>query len=184
MPLYTRTGDDGTTGLIGGSRARKDDLRIAAYGSVDELNAHLGVARTVAERWLDALLAPVQNELFVVGSHLALGPGESAERFAVPPLRIESTLRLEAEIDAADAELAPLRNFILPGGAPAAAALHVARTVCRRAERDVVRIAGDAQAEGHTVRYLNRLSDWLFAQARLTNHRAGIADVPWTHAGS
>lgn len=179
MRLYTRTGDDGTTGLIGGARARKDALQIEAYGTADELNAHLGVVRAACEPWLDHLLAPVQDELFVIGSHLALGAGEDAAAWRLPELGESPVARLEREIDAAEGELPRLATFILPGGTPTAAALHVARTVCRRAERVVIALDADRRVGPAMIEYLNRLSDWLFAHARLANHRAGVADVPW-----
>lgn len=181
MRLYTRTGDDGTTGLIGGARTSKDDLQIDAYGTVDELNAQLGVVRTTAEPWLGDRLQPVQNELFIVGSHLALAMGQSAEEWQLPPLTQVMIERLEHEIDDAESELPRLRTFILPGGTPLAAMLHVARTLCRRAERLVVKFARTHSLDARFVEYLNRLSDWLFAHARLANYRAGVADVPWTH---
>jgi cob(I)alamin adenosyltransferase len=179
MRLYTRTGDDGTTGLIGGARARKDSLQIDAYGTVDELNAHLGVVRAGDEPWLDHLLAPVQDELFVVGSHLALAAGEDPAAWRLPTLDEAAIERMEREIDAAESELPKLKSFILPGGTPTAAALHVARTVCRRAERLIVALGDERRVEPRFIEYLNRLSDWLFAHARLANHRAGMADVPW-----
>jgi cob(I)alamin adenosyltransferase len=181
MRLYTRTGDDGTTGLIGGARTPKDDLQIDTYGTVDELNGELGLVRATAQPWLADLLEPVQNELFIVGSHLALAAGQDPATWKLPAMRPESIARLEAQIDAAEAELPKLRNFILPGGTELASLLHVARTVCRRAERLVVTFSRDRQLDGAMIEYLNRLSDWLFAHARLVNHRAGVADVPWTH---
>lgn len=182
MRLYTRTGDDGTTGLIGGSRTAKDDLQIDTYGTVDELNAVLGVVRASAEAWLAAMLEPVQDELFIVGSHLALAAGQDPREWKLPMLEKAMTARLEQQIDAAEHELPKLRQFILPGGTPLAANLHVARTVCRRAERLMVTFARTRAFDPLVVEYLNRLSDWLFAHARLVNHRSGVADVPWTHA--
>ena len=182
MRLYTRTGDDGTTGLIGGARADKDDVQLEAYGTLDELNAELGVIRAIAPAWLAERLEPVQNELFIVGSHLALADGQRAEEWKLPELGSSHVARLEREIDACEGELPALRTFILPGGTPTAAALHVARTVCRRAERDVVAFGRQRAVDGRFVEYLNRLSDWLFAHARLANLRANVPDVPWTHA--
>ena len=181
MKIYTRTGDDGTTGLFGGRRVAKSEPRIECYGTVDELNAALGLAAaaTPSPRELAAMLAQVQNELFVIGSHLAT-PHDDTRRLAqVPDLDEGAIARLESEIDAADAELPPLRNFILPGGSEGAARLHLARTVCRRAERLLVAYAAELAVEPRVLRYLNRLSDWLFAYARWCNHRAGVADVPW-----
>ena len=181
MKIYTRTGDDGTTGLFGGRRVAKSDPRIECYGTVDELNATLGLAAATAgaPRELSAMLAQIQNELFVIGSHLATPQDDTRRLAQVPDLDESAIARLESQIDAADAELPPLRNFILPGGAEAAARLHLARTVCRRAERLLVAFAGEEAIEPLVLRYLNRLSDWLFVYARWCNHRAGVADVPW-----
>jgi cob(I)alamin adenosyltransferase len=179
MKIYTRTGDDGTTGLFGGRRVPKSDARIECYGTVDELNAAVGLVASGAEASLAEKLARVQNELFVIGSHLAT-PHDDTRRLAqVPDLDGSTIARLESEIDEADARLAPLRNFILPGGSESAARLHLARTVCRRAERLLVAFAGEQPVEPVIVRYLNRLSDWLFVYARWANHRAGVPDVPW-----
>ena len=175
MKLYTKTGDDGTTGLIGGRRAAKDAHRIDAYGTVDELNADLGLA--LACGGIDEnLLKNVQNDLFAVGAHLAApdGPTGNTKLPALPDPE-----RLEREIDAAEAKLEPLTNFILPGGSEAAARLHVARCVCRRAERLTVALSRQEQVPPEVLTYLNRLSDWLFVHARLANHQAGVADVPW-----
>jgi len=179
--IYTRTGDDGTTGLIGGARLPKSDPRIDAYGTVDELNACIGLAATVADASLLTRLRQVQNELFVIGSHLAISD-ESKDKLleGLPPLGEEQATRLEGEIDAAEAQMQPLRQFILPGGSELAARLHAARTVCRRAERLVVELSEEHSVDARIVRYLNRLSDWLFVQARLANQLAGVPDVPWT----
>ena len=181
--IYTRTGDDGTTGLGSGERRLKSDLRVEAYGTVDEANATIGVARlsTGDDPVLDAMLARIQNDLFDLGADLATpvseGEAKAEGALKIHPHQVE---RLEAEIDALNASLAPLKSFILPGGSPAAAALHVARTVCRRAERLMVALA---QAEGEIVdpagvRYVNRLSDLLFVAARHAN-RDGADDVLW-----
>lgn len=177
--IYTKTGDSGMTGLLGGGRVGKDDLRIDAYGTVDELNAVLGMARAIGlEPALDALLGAIQDDLFAVGSALADpnpdGPFQAA-------ITAEHATRLEADIDRFEAELPPLTRFILPGGAPAAATIHLARTVCRRAERLAVKLARQpgASASPHLIIYLNRLSDFLFVLARVINHRAGVADVTW-----
>lgn len=168
MKIYTRTGDQGETSLFGGRRVAKNDARIEAYGTVDELNSFLGAIA------LDDIPA-IQSDLFEIGAHLA-SPGTS--RFpGVDQSRIE---HLERSIDAMERELAPLTSFILPGGSPAAAQLHIARTVCRRAERRVVALEDDSSATQSTIAYLNRLSDWLFVAARFANHRAGVADVPWS----
>ena len=184
MKIYTRTGDDGTTGLFGGRRVAKSDPRIECYGTIDELNASLGLAAAAAPSppELAAMLAQIQNELFVIGSHLATPPDDTRRLAQVPDLDEGSIGRLEAQIDAADSELPPLRNFILPGGSEAAARLHLARTVCRRAERLLVAFAGELTIEPVVLRYLNRLSDWLFVYARWCNHRTGVADVPWVKA--
>ena len=170
VKLYTRTGDAGTTGLIGGRRVGKDDPRIDAYGTVDELNAHLGLAAVACDGKIARLLSAAQHDLFAIGSHLAAPDGGAT----LPPL--PDAGRLEAEIDSAEAELEPLSNFVLPGGTEAAARLHVARCACRRAERLCVALAPPVPG---VVAYLNRLGDWLFAHARLANARADVADVPW-----
>ncbi|HEY2585151.1 MAG TPA: cob(I)yrinic acid a,c-diamide adenosyltransferase [Tepidisphaeraceae bacterium] len=178
MKIYTKTGDDGTTGLIGGSRVPKSDPRIDCYGTVDELNAVIGLAAAAAGSQLLKQLRQIQAELFVIGSHLAT-PDGSRQAASLPPLSDENIRRLEAEIDASESALAPLRNFILPGGSELAARLHVARTVCRRAERVVVGFASGHPLGGRIIEYLNRLSDWLFVQARAANQAAGVDDVPW-----
>ena len=182
MKIYTRTGDDGSTGLFGGDRVRKSDARIECYGTVDELNAALGVARVAASGdvggGIGEMIARVQHELFVIGSHLAT-PEDSPSTRSLPLLDETMVGRLEMEIDAAEAEVEPLRNFILPGGCELAARLHFARTVCRRAERVLVDFAMDRPIAGMIVTYMNRLSDWLFVVARLANKRAGVADIMW-----
>lgn len=177
--IYTKAGDDGTTGILSGRRLSKADLRIDAYGTVDELNAALGVARALGlDTALDSLIAQLQDELFAVGS--ALADPDPAGRFH-HAITIEHAHRLEETIDALEQELPALTHFILPGGAPGAAQVHLARTVCRRAERLVV---GLMRQQGEHVAppiliYLNRLSDLLFVAARVINQRAGVADVPW-----
>ena len=181
--VYTRTGDDGTTGLIGGGRVRKCDPRLDCSGTIDELNATLGWAAVPSEEIslppeLRRMLREAQNDLFVIGSHLAT-PDDGPHKASLPPLDEGIVTRLEMQIDAAEAELPPLRNFILPGGTEAAARLHVARTVCRRAERLLVDFALDRPVSAIVLTYLNRLSDWLFVHARLANHRAGVQDVLW-----
>ncbi|WP_111384070.1 cob(I)yrinic acid a,c-diamide adenosyltransferase, partial [Rhodoplanes serenus] len=181
--IYTRTGDDGTTALGTGERRKKHDLRIAAYGTVDETNAALGMARlyTADAPDLDAMLGRIQNDLFDLGADLCMpgeaGKGPGGARLAVTA---EQVARLEREIDTLNADLAPLRSFVLPGGSPAAAALHVARTVCRRAERLIAELA-DRPGEtvsGPALHYVNRLSDFLFVAARWANGR-GAGDVLW-----
>ncbi|HEY0007126.1 MAG TPA: cob(I)yrinic acid a,c-diamide adenosyltransferase [Tepidisphaeraceae bacterium] len=179
MKIYTKTGDDGTTGLIGGDRVRKDDLRLNCYGTVDELNASLGVVMVTAGEELRTSLALVQSELFVIGSYLAAPENDPTAQKYLPPLDEGMIGRLEMQIDSAEAALPPLKNFILPGGTETASRLHVARTVCRRAERLIVGFSMDRPVHGVIVTYLNRLSDWLFVQARLANFDAGVEDVPW-----
>jgi cob(I)alamin adenosyltransferase len=182
MRIYTKTGDAGDTGLMGGGRVSKDHARVHAYGEVDEANAALGVARTTAPSdFCDELLAAVQRDLFTVGGRLATPEPErlgepQRDKVVVPPARIAA---LEAAIDTADAELPTLRAFVLPGGTPKAAAFHLARAVCRRAERSVVRLSHVEDVPPEILVYLNRLSDLLFTLARLANHRAGCPDVTW-----
>lgn len=178
MKIYTKTGDDGTTGLIGGKRVSKSDDRIACIGAVDELNAAIGWAAVVAGKPLGAFLATVQNELFVIGSHLAVPDGMAAPAY-LPPIEASSVARLEKQIDEAEAELAPLGNFILPGGCELAARLHLARTICRRAERELTEFSAARRLGPLILVYVNRLSDWLFVQARKANSAAGVADVAW-----
>lgn len=175
MKIYTRTGDLGETSLFGGARVAKNDARIEAYGTIDELSSHLGVARASGiPSEVDAVLEQVQRDLFDVGAHLA-SPGTS--RF--PGVDAQRIAELESAIDAMERELAPLKNFILPGGSLAAAQLHVARTVCRRAERLVVALQDDTPATLSTIAYVNRLSDYLFVAARFANRRADVPDVEW-----
>jgi len=176
MKIYTKTGDAGETGLWGGQRVGKDAARVQAYGTVDECNAAIGVARAGGvDPGLDALLGQIQDQLFVVGADLAT-PGEAANIPRIGPEKIDF---MEQTIDALEAELAPLRQFIQPGGTLGAAQLHLARTVCRRAERCVVGLARDEAIGPHVGAYLNRLSDCLFVLARAANARAGTPDVPW-----
>ncbi len=182
MKIYTRTGDAGDTALFGGGRVPKDHHRVSAYGTVDELNASVGMAvAEVADAEIRERLGRIQHDLFAVGALLAaFPPQEDRPRpKGLPELPRERVAEMEAWMDAADGELDPLRAFILPGGSPGAAALHLARTVCRRAERAVVHLAALEQVEDGIVMYLNRLSDLLFTFARLENHRAGTRDVEW-----
>jgi cob(I)alamin adenosyltransferase len=180
VKIYTKTGDDGSTGLLGPGRVAKDAARIEAYGTVDELNAALGVARSSRpDAAADGLLGRLQNELFAVGAALA-DPDPSGRFHAA--ITAQHVARLERDIDAMEKELAPLTQFILPGGTPAAATVHLARTICRRAERRVVGLLhtpGESVAEALLI-YLNRLSDLLFVLARVMNARAGIEDTPWS----
>lgn len=176
MKIYTKTGDRGETGLWGGQRVSKDALRVHAYGTVDECNATLGLARTSAmDQELDQLVNTLQNQLFVVGADLAT-PGEAAN---IPRIGEDDVLFIEQAIDRLEEQLEPLKQFILPGGSAAAAQLHLARTICRRAERWVVSLARDESINPQIGIYLNRLSDLLFVLARAANQRAGVSDVPW-----
>ena len=180
--IYTRTGDDGTTALGTGERRKKYDLRIAAYGTLDEANAAIGLARpaTAGDALLDPMLGHIQNDLFDVGADLCMphgGKGPGGARLTVTDAQVEW---LERQIDQLNADLAPLRSFVLPGGSPAAAYLHLARTVCRRAERLIVELR-DRPGEEVTpavVKYVNRLSDFLFVAARHANDK-GARDVLW-----
>lgn len=182
MKIYTRTGDGGDTSLFGGGRVPKDHPRVAAYGTVDELNAILGwVASVVGEGETAVRVRILQDDLFAVGAVLATAPpseGRPRPR-GVPALPGGRVAEMEAWMDAAEEELPELRAFILPGGTPGAAALHMARTVCRRAERAVVTLAAAEDVDEVVLTYLNRVSDLLFTLARLENHRAGVADVEW-----
>jgi cob(I)alamin adenosyltransferase len=178
--IYTRTGDDGTTALGSGERRPKHDLRVSAYGTVDETNAAIGVARLHLQemRDLDAMLGLIQNDLFDLGADLAVPQREGkAERLRIVPSQVE---RLERDIDALNAQLSPLTSFVLPGGTPAAAFLHLARTICRRAERIVVELAGrpDEPVGNAAISYMNRLSDFLFVASRAANGN-GAGDVLW-----
>lgn len=182
MKIYTKTGDDGTTGLIGGTRLRKSDLRIDCYGNVDELNAAVGLAAVVARQSaseLEEMLQEVQNDLFIAGSWLAT-PEDSPHRHALPTLDETIIARLEMQIDTAVAILPALRNFILPGGTELAARLHLARTICRRAERQIVAFSMDRPISPIILTYFNRLSDWLFIQARRANQLARVEDILWS----
>ena len=186
MKIYTRTGDTGDTGLFGGGRVPKDDPRVDAYGEVDELNAVIGWVLSAIEaadpEWrLSERFRQVQEDLLAIGAHLAT-PSERASAGAashLPPLPAERAGEMEAWMDEAELELSPLRSFILPGGTEVASRLHVARTVCRRAERRVITLKAASQVEIAIVVYLNRLSDLLFTLARLANQRQGREDVPW-----
>jgi cob(I)alamin adenosyltransferase len=181
MKIYTRTGDQGETGLFGGGRVSKSDPRVAAYGDVDELNSAIGVARaSPPETLFDDLLTAIQRDLFSLGGHLAT-PDPDKVRKALEKAELDEgrIAAFERAIDEADAELPPLRAFVLPAGTAKAAALHLARTICRRAERSVVALAAGSPVPSLFLVYLNRLSDLLFTLARLANHRAGNGDVTW-----
>jgi cob(I)alamin adenosyltransferase len=179
MKIYTRTGDDGTTGLLGAARVPKHDSRVEAYGTVDELNAALGVAAALdTERWLADVLALIQPALFRVGAELATT--DSAMLGKLERIGDPDVAALERAIDGLDASLAPLTRFVLPGGSPLAAQLHFARTVCRRAERRVTALAENVAGTHEVVMYLNRLADLLFVMARFANLRAGVAETTWS----
>jgi cob(I)alamin adenosyltransferase len=179
MKIYTKTGDRGETRLFDGAHVRKSDPRVETYGSVDELNAFIGVAAAfIEDAPIRDQLAAIQRDLFSVGAQLA-DPRfreRSGGKFQLPP---ERTAALEKAIDGFDTELPPLRQFILAGGGKPGALLHVARTVCRRAERRVVALAGEADVNPGLIEYLNRLSDFLFVLARVVNQREGKQEIPW-----
>jgi cob(I)alamin adenosyltransferase len=179
--IYTRTGDDGSTGLANGERRAKCDSRVEAYGEIDETNSFIGLARLSTAAWpeLDAMLARIQNDLFDLGADLATPPSD--QPLGYEPLRIigAQVARLEQEIDALNARLTPLRSFILPGGSSAAAALHLARAISRRAERRMVALALEGGAvSAQALQFVNRLSDFLFVAARIANDD-GAADILW-----
>lgn len=179
MKIYTRTGDSGTTGLFGGARVDKDVDKVEAYGSVDELNACLGVAAALAGPGeLARSLESIQSDLFTLGAELGCVSGRE-DKLGMRLIGGADATRLEQLIDVAEAKLEPLRNFILPGGSPLAASLHVARTVCRRAERRVLTARRSSPVRDEIIHYLNRLSDLLFVLAREANHHAGVRDTPW-----
>lgn len=178
--IYTKTGDKGTTALGDGNRVAKHDPRVSAYGTSDELNAHLGVARLHSEGEMDKRLSLIQNDLFDLGADLCRPDMAKDADAEYPPLRmIEAQVkRLESEIDEMNANLETLRSFILPGGSALAAHLHVCRTVARRAERLATELAQDSDVNTHAITYLNRLSDWFFVAARVANYN-GKDDVLW-----
>ena len=178
MKIYTRTGDAGETSLFDGTRVSKSDARVEAYGEVDELNAWLGLARAFRlDADLDEALVRIQRGLFALGAQLADPADKIADRVTKAALEDDDVVRLEQLIDRLEAELPPLRRFILAGGGPAGAALHVARTVCRRAERRIVSL--EPRVDQVLLRYVNRLSDLLFVLARVVNHCAGASETEW-----
>jgi cob(I)alamin adenosyltransferase len=181
MKIYTKTGDKGDTGLFGGGRVPKNHPRVEAYGDVDELNAVIGMARSIEMMpRIDEVLAPIQRDLFSLGALLATAqPDKVAQQLEKARIDDARIAELEQAIDHGEQELEPLRAFILPGGTPKSAALHVARTVCRRAERKVIALAHEVDVPPIVVVYLNRLSDLLFVLARVANRRAGTAEVTW-----
>jgi len=179
--IYTRTGDDGSTGLVDGSRLSKNDIRVRAYGDVDETNSVIGIVRLHLEnRRLDDMLSRIQNDLFDLGADLATplpAKGEADSEYALRMVEAQST-RLENELDTLNADLEPLKSFVLPGGSPPAAYLHQARTVCRRAERVCVALAAEQPINPAALTYINRLSDFLFVAGRWCNDQ-GKTDVKW-----
>lgn len=183
--IYTRTGDAGDTGLFGGGRVPKSHPRVEAYGAVDELNAHLGqTIHPVADDLLRDRIRVLQSDLFALGAHLATPAGEGSKaRSHLPALPDARVAEIEAWIDGLESSLDPLRSFILPGGSAGAAALHVCRTVCRRAERRVVGLAATEPVDPCIITLLNRISDFLFVAARAENRAAGIDDTPWDPGG-
>lgn len=178
MKIYTKTGDSGQTGLLGGDRIEKDSARIESIGAIDELNAYIGVCiATCPLPEIAAQLTRVQNQLFDLGSELACPPGGKFELVSITTTQIEL---LESEIDSMDQELPPLKNFILPGGSEFAAHLHFARTLCRRAERQLLALHRINSLRSELIIYVNRLSDWMFCLARLANLRLGTAEQLWS----
>ena len=178
VKIYTRTGDGGETSYFDGTRVRKDDPRLDTYGDIDELNAWLGFARASGiDNDLAAALARIQHDLFALGAQLADPAGKLSERVLKAIVADDDVVRLEHAIDEYERDLPPLKKFILSGGTPAGAALHVGRTVCRRAERRMVAL--DPAVDGVLLRYVNRLSDLLFVLARVVNHRAGVRETEW-----
>ena len=178
--IYTRTGDAGETGLFGGGRVSKDHLRVRAYGTIDEANAVIGVARSAGPSpEIDGILERVQHQLFDLGAELAT-PEDAAAAAHIARTTPERVEALERDIDRCESVLPPLSQFVLPGGTPAASALHHARTVARRAEREIVALAAREPVNPELLKYVNRLSDLLFVLARLANHAAGRPDVVWT----
>jgi cob(I)alamin adenosyltransferase len=180
--IYTRTGDDGTTGLIGGERVQKDSLRVQGYGDVDELNSFLGMCRTMSVKAnltrLVECIAEIQNDLFDIGSQLALPPGSSME--GIPDVSVEHSRKLEGWIDELIDGVPELRSFVLPGGSELNSALHIARSVCRRAERNILSLSREEPVPSPVLVYLNRLSDLLFAMARYSAHKLGEPEYLWT----
>lgn len=181
MKIYTKTGDKGTTSLIGGTKVPKSHLRIEAYGTVDELNSYIGLVRDLlADDASRKTLQEIQDRLFTIGSSLACDPIKEP-KMRIPDLKASDIILLENEIDRMEKELSPMKSFILPGGHPIVSHLHIARCVCRRAERCCVRLELESLEVDQTIlMYLNRLSDYLFVLARYAAHRLGLQDVPWT----
>lgn len=180
MKIYTRTGDDGTTGLIGGSRVKKYDIRLEAYGTVDELNSYIGVVRSLqSDKHADQVLEKIQNKLFVIGAHLATDNSITLIKKQMPVCKTD-ILMLEQEMDDMNELLPELRNFILPGGCQATSFCHVARTVCRRAERLIVELSDKAEVETDLIIYMNRLSDYLFVLSRKVSMDLNAPEILWS----
>jgi cob(I)alamin adenosyltransferase len=183
MKIYTRTGDKGQTSLLNGKRVPKDSLRIETYGTIDELNSHIGMLRDLLDGHHNELLTDIQVKLFDLGSTLSAGDSETIARFQVPQVLDEDVEGLEKTMDQMDADLPRMRNFILPGGHPAISQAHICRTVCRRAERLAIRLAAEEPIPEIAVRYLYRLSDLLFMLARWTGWRLNVPEIPWKPRG-
>jgi cob(I)alamin adenosyltransferase len=184
VKLYTRRGDSGETDLFGGERVSKDHLRVTAYGEIDELNASIGAATAMSDQKdLVDFCQRIQSTLLDLGSFLATPSPNRRQKANIPEPSEDDVGVVEQQIDRLEAELEPLQSFILPGGTRAAAAFHLARTICRRAERSAVRLDLDEPLGGCSLRYLNRLSDLLFVLARVENCRAGLPDIPWKGGG-
>ena len=180
MKLYTKTGDKGETALFGGERVGKDHLRIKAYGTVDELNALVGVALSeIVDSELKETILKIQNDLFTLGSDLASPFEKENKNFIIPRISQEHITNLESKIDMFDSQVPKLKNFILPGGTKGASLLHLARTVCRRAERKVVELSRETGIGDNVIIYLNRLSDLLFVLARFENFKSSLPDIEW-----
>jgi cob(I)alamin adenosyltransferase len=178
MKIYTKTGDQGTTALFGGERVSKGDLRIDAYGTVDELNSFIGLVRDQeVNQKRKEILIPIQNSLFIIGAILGTEPGNT--KLKIPSLSEDNIVFLEKQIDAMEAELQPLRFFILPGGHVSVSFCHVARTVCRRAERLTTALHDQEKIDMLVLKYLNRLSDYLFVLSRKMTHELGVEEIPW-----
>jgi len=178
MKIYTKTGDQGKTSLLGGSRVAKYHLRIESYGTVDELNTAVGMLRSMdVNEETTKILIEIQNKLFTVGSQLASEPGEP--KFPIPKLSLEDTVYLEEQIDKMDKELPQMRNFVLPGGNPTVAQAHVARCICRRAERIVLHLKDESEVPAEIPVYLNRLSDFFFVLSRKLSQDLGAKEIPW-----
>lgn len=178
MKIYTKTGDEGQTGLFGGTRLHKDDIRIEAYGTVDELNAHIGLLRDgISDEHITGILIEIQDRLFTIGSILASEPGK--DNLQIPRLKIEDVTLLEQQIDKMNESLPPMRSFVLPGGHELVSQCHIARCVCRRAERRVVSLSRSEKVESIVLQYLNRLSDYLFVLSRKVSSAEKAIETPW-----